>query len=51
MQNAPQSLAEALQRIALFFSIIPGGYALQLFQKRRPLAFRVRVCLTCAGQL
>jgi len=50
IQNAPQSLAGALQRIVLFFAIIPGGYALQLFQKRRPLAFRVWVCLTCAGR-
>ena len=46
----PQSLAGALQRIALFFAIVPGGYTLQLFQKCRPLAFRVWVCLTCAGQ-
>jgi hypothetical protein len=51
IQNAPQSLAEALQRIVLFFAIIPGGYALQLFQKLRPLAFRVGVCLTSAGQI
>ena len=49
-QNAPQSLAGVLQRTTLFFAIIPGGYALQLFQKCRPLAFRVLVCLTCAGR-
>ena len=50
MQNTPQSLAGALQHIALFFTIIPGGYTLQLFQKCRQLAFCVWVCLTCAGQ-
>lgn len=40
-----------LLQVSFCIAIIPGGYALQLFQKRRPLAFRVGVCLTSAGQI
>lgn len=50
MRNTLQSLAGVFLRIALFFAVIPGGYALQLFQKCRPLVFRVWVKLTSAGR-